>query len=351
MFGYNNRIVQTDLQEIINTPIQWFEFQHKTVLVTGANGMLATYLIYTFLYLADKTGIDIKVIALSRSLDKTRELYKEFLDKPYFVVLHQDICEPITYKGHVDYVYHFAGNASPFYIKNDPVGIVKSNLLGTFNVMEFARDKEPARVVFASTREVYGDTSFSILSEDESFGKINPLDIRSCYPESKRAAETILKSYFNQYGVKSVIARIAHSYGLGMKIDNDGRVMSDFIYNAVHGQDIVLLSEGSAVRSFCYITDAILGLLQITLYAHPGEAYNLSNETEPLPIRDVARLIADSFPERNIKVIFASGENEHKEGYCNYPRVALDTQKIESLGFCPQISLKEGVIRTVKSWG
>lgn len=350
MFGYNNHIVQTDLEEMVCTPIQWFEFQHKTILVTGANGMLATYLIYTFLYLVDKKGMDIKIVALSRSLEKSRNLYKEFLDKPYFIILHQDICNPIEYKGRVDYIYHFAGNASPFYIKHDPVGIVKSNLLGTFNVMELARDKEPLKVIFASTREVYGETSYSLLSENDSFGKINPLDNRSCYPESKRAAETVLKSYFNQYGVKSVIARIAHSYGPGMKIEHDGRVMSDFVYNAVHCQDIVLLSDGSAVRSFCYINDAILGLLQMTLYGCVGEAYNLSNETEPMPIRDVARLIVNSFPEKNISVKFAGGENKCQEGYCNYLRVALDTRKIESLGFAPTVSLKEGIIRTIKSF-
>lgn len=350
MFGYNNHIVQADLREITSTPIQWEEFQNKTILVTGANGMLATYLIYTFLYLVDKKGLDIKIVALSRSLDKTQELYAEFLDKPYFVILHQDICDPIEYKNRVDYIYHFAGNASPFYIKNDPVGIVKSNLLGTFNVMEFARDKVPLKVVFASTREVYGETSFSLLSENDSFGKINPLDNRSCYPESKRAAETILKSYFNQYRIKSVIARIAHCYGPGMKISNDGRVMSDFIYNAVNGQDIILMSDGNAVRSFCYINDAILGLLQITLCGCAGEAYNLANETEPMPIRDVAQLIACSFPEKNIKVKFTGEENRNKEGYCNYPRVALDVRKIEALGFTPQVKLKEGLLRTIKSF-
>lgn len=350
MFGYNNHIVQADLQEITSASIQWEAFQDKTILVTGANGMLATYLVYTFLYLVEKKGLDIKIIALSRSLDKSRELYREFLDTPYFKILHQDICDPIEYPGSVDYIYHFAGNASPYYIKNDPVGIMKSNLLGTFNIMEFARCKENAKVIFASTREVYGETSFNVLSEDNSFGKLNPLDNRSCYPESKRAAETILKSYFIQYGVKSVIARIAHSYGPGMKIDNDGRVMSDFICNAVHGRDITLMSDGSAVRSFCYLSDAILGLMRITLYGCVGEAYNLSNETEPKPIREIAELISRSFPERNIHLQTAEITKKKQEGYCNYPRVALDTRKVEKLGFAPQVSLEEGIVRTIKSF-
>ena len=348
MFGYTNAIVQTDLQEITGSPLQWFEFQHRTILVTGANGMLATYLLYTFLYLVEKKGMDIRVIALTRSLDKTRELYKEFLDKPYFKVLHQDICDPIHCEWHIDYIYHFAGNASPFHIKTDPVGIMQSNLSGTFNVMEFARETKPMRVVFASTREVYGETSYELLSEDDSFGKINPLDNRSCYPESKRAAETILKSYFNQYGIKSVIARIAHSYGPGMKIDNDGRVMSDFIYNAVHHQDIKLLSDGSAIRSFCYVSDAIWGLIQLTLHGQPCEAYNLANESEPVPIREVAQLIANLFPERGIKVAYQ--QSGDRSGYCAYMRVALDMRKMEHLGFTPSVSLRKGLERTIKSF-
>lgn len=348
MFGYNNHIVQADLQEITGTPIQWEEFQHKIILVTGANGMLATYLIYTFLYLVDKKGLDIKIIALSRSLEKTQELYAEFLNKPYFVILHQDICDPIEYNGRVDYIYHFAGNASPRFINSDPVGILQTNLKGMFNVMEFARDKEPERIIFASTREVYGAVDADVLSET-SFGYLDSMDDRSCYPESKRAAESILRGYYLQYGIKGISVRIAHSYGPGMKIENDGRVMADFIGDAVCRRDIVMKSVGDAIRAFCYITDAVLGLVQVTLYGMVGEAYNLANETEPMPIREVAQMICDSFPERKIKVIFA-GE-QPKVGYCNYPRVALDTSKIEALGFTPKVGLKEGIYRTIKSFG
>lgn len=347
MFGYSNDIVQNDLREITQVRFPWFDFEDKTILVTGANGMLATYMIYTFLYLMRKKGINIKVVALSRSLDKTRELYKEFLDDSHLVILHQDICSPIKYVGRMDYIYHFAGNASPYYIKNEPLGIIESNMLGTFNVMELARDKEPQKVIFASTREVYGETSFNTLSED-SFGKVDPLDNRSCYPESKRAAETIIKGYFTQYGIKSVIARITHCYGPGMKTDNDGRVMSDFIYSAIHNQDITLLSDGSAIRSFCYINDAILGLFQLTLFGKAGEAYNLANETEPMPIREIARIVADAFPEKGISVSYRQAADQ--SGYCAYQRVALDTRKIEDIGFKPSVALKEGIRRTILSF-
>ncbi len=347
MFGYNNKIVKHDLEEISSLSLHWEELEGKCILVTGANGMLATYLIYTFLYVAKNKNINIKIIALTRTLSKTQQLYKEFLNTDIFEILQQDICTPINYPNNIDYIFHFAGNASPYFIKNDPVGIVKSNLIGTFNVMEFAKNKRCKKIVFASTREVYGETKYDTLHED-SFGKIDPLDNRSCYPESKRAAETIMKSYFLQYGINCVIARIAHCYGPGMKIDNDGRVMSDFIHNAVYNEDITLHSDGSAIRAFCYLSDAIQGLLILLLYGKNGDAYNLANENEPLPIRDVAHIITDLFPERNIHVRFQKSEDN--SGYCAYKRVGLSLEKINKLGYLPKISLREGLKRTILSF-
>lgn len=347
MFGYNNKIVQNDLKELSSLLLPWEKLDGKCILVTGANGMLATYLIYTLLYVAENKNIKIKILALTRTLSKTQQLYKDFIDTDIFEILQQDICYPINYSKKIDYIFHFAGNASPYYIKNDPVGIMKSNLIGTFNVMELAKNTKCEKVLFASTREVYGETSFEILYED-TFGKINPLDNRSCYPESKRAAETILRSYFLQYGVDCIIARIAHCYGPGMKIDNDGRVMGDFIRNAVHNENISLISDGSAIRAFCYLTDAMQGLLLLLFYGKSGDAYNLANENEPLPIREVAHIISDLFPERNIHVSYKKSEDN--SGYCNYKRVGLSLEKIRKLGYLPNVDLREGLKRTILSF-
>lgn len=347
MFGFTNKIVQQDLKEISSLELPWEKLNEKSILVTGANGMLAIYLIYTLYYVTKIKRIHIKIIALTRTLPKTQQLYKEFLDSDCFEILEQDICDLINYNGDIDYIFHFAGNASPYFIKNDPVDIVKSNLIGTFNIMEFSKEKKCKKVLFASTREVYGETTFEVLHE-ESFGKIDPLDNRSCYPESKRAAETIIRSYYLQYGVNSVIARIAHCYGPGMKIEKDGRVMSDFIHNAVHHENITLLSDGSALRAFCYLTDAIQGLLLLIFYGQNGEAYNLANETETLPIREVAQIIAELFPERNIHVSYKKSEDQ--SGYCNYKRVGLSLTKITQLGYTPKVNLREGLKRTILSF-
>lgn len=348
MFGYRNQIVQQDLREMSSVPVPWFRFDKKTVFITGANSMLGTYMAYLFLYLNEHLAVDVKTVVLSRSLDKTHDLFREFLDRDYFDIVHQDISSPIEYTGSADYIYHFAGNASPHFIKTDPVGILRSNLIGTFNVLDFAVAKNSSCVLFASTREVYGAVDGKEKLDESSFGYIDPMDDRSCYPESKRAAETILKSYCLQCGVPTVSVRIAHSYGPGMKTEGDGRVLSDFIGDALNGRDIVLRSSGDAVRAFCYITDSIIGLIYASLFGKCGEAYNLSNESEPISIREVAGLICSLFPERDINVRFECG-GDHS-GYCNYRRVGLDTGKLESLGFRPSVRLSDGILRTVKSF-
>lgn len=343
--NYQHTIVQKDLSEIVDSNIDWGQFNNKSVLVTGINGMLATYLMFTLFYLVREKGYAINIIGLTRNLDKTKKIYGNLLDDRHLTIIIGDVQRPIQYDEPIDFIFHFAGNASPYFINNDPVDILKSNLLGTFNILEMAKAKK-ARVLFASTREVYGEVDAESLSET-SFGKLDPLDNRSCYPESKRASESIIRSYFLQYGVKSVIARIAHSYGPGMKIENDGRVMADFIGNGVRKEDIILKSSGEAVRAFLYLSDAVIGLFLLMIKGKDGEAYNLSNENEPLPIYQIAQMIC-SIVGNGIKVAFAS--EKPKEGYCKYPRVALDNTKIERLGFIPKVSLSDGLYRTLNSF-
>lgn len=344
MFGYNNEIVQEDLKRMSEITLQWHNFTNKTILVTGANSMLGTYMAFLFLYLNEKKHFNIKTVVLTRSIEKTKELFNDFLDKSYFEIIYQDITTPIKYIGKIDYIFHFAGNASPRYINSDPVGILQANLLGMFNIMELSRDKEPQRIIFASTREVYGAVDSESLSED-SFGIINPMENRSCYPESKRAAESIMRSYFLQHGIKGISVRIAHCYGPGMKIENDGRVMADLIGDAVHESNIVLKSSGNAIRSFCYLTDAIIGMIQIALYGKVGEAYNLANETEPITIKELANMISKI---NSLEIKYATKQSQ--AGYCNYTRVELNTSKLENLGFKPEIKLIDGIKRTIKSF-
>lgn len=344
MFSYHHPIVQEDLQRIVAEPLDWYTFQGKTVLVTGATGMLATYLTFFFLYLNEHQKMDVHVVALCRNKEKGLELFDKFLGKDYFEIIIQDVCDSIFYNGDVDYIFHLAGNASPYAINNSPVDIMKSNLLGTISVLELAKIRN-SKVFFASTREVYGKVEGVEVLSESTFGRLDCLENRACYPESKRAAEALLKSYELQYGLDIYIARIAHSYGPGMKTQNDGRIMADLVGNVVRGEDIVLKSDGSAERAFCYITDAVAGIFYIIFKGEAGEAYNLSNETEEISIKELAFLLSELSGGKS-KVRFNKTTN--LKGYCNYQRIGLDNSKLCDLGWNPIVNLADGITNTIK---
>lgn len=348
MFEYKNMVVQEDLKQMAEEHLDWHQFDGKTILVTGATGMLATYISYFLLFLKEEKDIDLRLLALCRTKSKAETIFKRFLNKPYFYLLLQDVCEPIQYDGNIDYIFHLAGNASPYFINSDPVGIVKSNMIGTFNILELAKEKNTTKVLFASTREVYGKNEKEESLTETSFGAIDPMENRSCYPESKRAAETIFRSYFLQYGINFNALRIAHSYGPGMNLHSDGRVMADLMGNVVDGKDIELKSTGEALRAFCYISDAVTGIFYAALKGEPGEAYNLANETEEISIRDLAQMLVSLRKDKDLKVVFNIPETN--TGYCNYKRVGLNTLKIESLGWKPRTKLNMGIKRTLDSF-
>lgn len=349
MFNFNNKVVQEDLQMMADMPYAWHVLKDKTVLVTGATGMLATYITYLLCYLRNERSIGLKVVALCRTKSKADTLFMPFIGEEWFTLLLQDICEPINYNGSIDYIFHLAGNASPYFIKHDPVGIMKSNLIGTMNVLELARNKLIGKIVFASTREVYGKNEGIEFLNENDYGFVNPMEDRACYPESKRAAETMLRSYYLQYGIPFCSVRIAHSYGPGMKLKDDGRVLADLMGNIVNGEDIVLKSDGTAERAFCYITDAVIAMFLVLLGGKAGEAYNVANEAEPISIRDLAQMLINLRTDKKLTLVFDIPQMAASE-YCNYKRSGLDTSAIEALGWKPQVRLNEGLKRTMKSF-
>lgn len=349
MFGYNNNIVQQDMDELSKRNIPYEELKGKNVLVTGASGMLATYVIYTLMHLNIQKKYNIGVVALVRNETKARERFENFLSYENFEITVQDVCEEICLNKRIDYIIHAAGNASPKFILDDPVGIIKANTIGTINILELAKKCGAKRVLYTSTREIYGKVDDAEEIFENNVGKLDPTELRACYPESKRMAETLLKSYNVQYGVDYVTIRIAHSYGPGMIIDNDGRVMADFMSDVIHNRDIVLKSSGDVVRAFCYITDAVAAMFYVLLKGKTTEAYNVANETEPYQIREVAEKLVELFKEKRLKVVFDIPKNM-SQGYSKMGRVMLNTEKLENLGWKSQVRLEEGMKRTVESF-
>lgn len=345
---YLNSVVRADMEDLLQRCYPDLEaMRGKRLLIAGANGMLARYMAYIVAYSNEK-GFDIALSCLVRNEKKGRKLYRAFLDEDYFDLIVGDVCNQIAYSNRINYIVHAASSASPKYIRTDPVGIIRANTLGTMNLLEVARANKGCRLLLMSTREVYGEVHNQTRLNEHSFGALDPMDLRSCYPESKRMGEQICASYHNQYGVPSVVARIAHSYGPGMDIDNDGRVMSDIVSDAVNHRDIVLNSDGSAIRAFCYVTDAVAALFKVLVCGEPGEAYNISNETEPTAIRDVASMLSGLSSCEGITVQLHPKPNDGT--YTSYERIAMDNSKIMELGWKPTVALKDGLERTVRSF-
>ena len=341
-----NKILLNDITDLINTTDYGNTFDEKTILVTGANGLIAKYLTLYLLMYNKLKNTNIKVLALVRNKNKLTD-FEDFLEDDHLEFLYQDVCDPINYPKDVDYIFHAASNASAYAIRTDPIGIIKANVLGTINVLEFAKEKNIQKIVFPSTREIYGKVEGLTTIKETDMGTLDPLDSRNCYPESKRMAEAIFKSYSIQYGIPFNILRIAHTYGPTMPLASDGRVMADFLNFAVNNEDIVLNSDGTAVRAFCYITDTIKGILTVFKNGSINEVYNLSNTTEPLMIRDLALEIVN-LSGKNINLKFKDPSLEELKGYTSYKMVDMDNSKLEQLGWQPEVELKDGLARTLK---
>lgn len=350
MISLTDTIVQEDIKNIITSDTKWEKLRNKTVLITGASGMLATYLVYTLMALNINENYNIKVIALVRNEQKARNKFSFFLEHEKFELQVQDVTFPINIKEKVHFIVHAAGNASPKYILSNPIGIIKANTLGTMNVLELAKEQNVENILYLSTREVYGKMSDDVTDiTEEDYGIVNCKELRACYPESKRISEAMFESYFYQHKIPFNIVRLAHAYGPGMDINKDGRVMADLVSDVVNYRNIVLKSDGSAVRAFCYISDAVFGMIKVMLEGELGSAYNIANETEPIMIRDVAKTLVALFHERNIKVIYDIPKKQSVE-YSKMGRVRLSTRKLEELGWSCKIKLHEGLIRTIRSF-
>ena len=340
-----NPIIKEDLQVIIKSNIEWERFSGKKILITGANGFLPAYMIDVLMLLDLELGLNIQILCLVRNLERAKKRFSSYLNEKNIFFIHQDICEPIKNISGLNYIVHAASQASPKYYGTDPVGTLKANTIGTYNVLELARENPVESFLFFSSSEVYGDINKDNIVEDDC-GYLDCNTVRACYAESKRMGETMCKSWLHQYGVMAKIVRPFHTYGPGMDL-NDGRVFADFVKSIVYANDIVLNSSGLAKRTFCYLRDATIAFFKILLDGKSGEAYNMGNPNAEVSIWELANLLVKMFPEKNLKVI--KRINTSEQGYIKsvVSKNKPDITKLKQLGWIPKISIEEGFRRTV----
>jgi UDP-glucuronate decarboxylase len=258
------------------------------ILVTGGAGFLGSHLCERLV----SEGND--VVCLDNFFTGTRGNIQHLLANPHFEVLRHDVQEQMTME--VDQIYHLACPASPVHYQRNPVRTIRTAVGGTLNMLDVARECG-ARILIASTSEVYGDPAMHPQRE-EYWGNVNPIGPRSCYDEGKRCAEALAVSYASQYNVGVRIARIFNTYGPRL-CEGDGRVISNFVVQALRGQQLTVYGDGQQTRSFCYVTDLIEGLVRLMASEHGWEPVNLGNprETTMLELAELARRLADSRSE------------------------------------------------------
>jgi UDP-glucuronate decarboxylase len=345
-----HQIIEEDLESITAAELPWHRFERKAVLISGANGFLPAYMAESLLRLNEIAGgMQLKVIALVRNEEKARARFASYAGRTDLELIIQDVTEPILIDQKVDYIIHAASPASPKYFGIDPVGTMSANLQGTHNLLRLAKQTKAEGMLFFSSAEVYGDVAAkNIPTKEGDYGYLNPIEIRSCYAESKRAAEALCLAWFHQYEVPVKIVRPFHTYGPGMNLD-DGRVFADFVADIVNRRDIVIKSNGDARRAFCYLADATLGFFHVLLKGECGQAYNVGNDKAEVSILDLARRLAALFPERETQV-----RHEHRPtpGYLpsGVSRNCPDISKIGALGWRPTTSIEIGFRRTIETF-
>lgn len=300
------------------------------ILVTGGTGFIGSHLCDDLI----AKGHD--VLCVDNLFSGSKDNIRHLLGHPYFEFIRYDITHPFF--AEVDQIYHLACPASPVHYQYNPIKTIKTNVMGTINMLGLAK-RVKARILLASTSEVYGNPT--IHPQKETYwGNVNPIGIRSCYDEGKRVAETLMMDYHRQNHVEIKIVRIFNTYGPRMAI-NDGRVISNFVVQALRGEDLTVYGDGTQTRSFCYISDLVEGIVHMAEIDDFIGPVNLGNPYEST-ILDIARAIL-SLTNSGSKIDFKSLPADDPERRCPDIRLA---KKI--LSWEPRVSLEDGLAKTIE---
>lgn len=347
----NRKIIEEDLKHIVSTELPWEKLEGKNILISGANGFLPSYMAETILFLNSHIFQNkAKVFLLARNQKRLFSRFLNYLARDDIEFIIQDVNIPIKKNSRFDYIIHAASQASPKYYGVDPVGTILTNTVGTSNLLNLAVDSKSECFIFFSSGSVYGKVHNKNLPIKENFyGYLDPTHLRSCYSEGKRAGECMCVAWSKQYGLPVRIIRPFHTYGPGMILD-DGRVFADFVSDIISNRNIKIKSDGSKIRAFCYLADAVIGFFTITFKGLDQEAYNVGNENCKISISDLANMLVGLFPEKKLKIerIKRHLIDNYIESntIVSYP----DTSKLRNLGWVPHYSLEEGFKRTVSSF-
>lgn len=344
-----DEIIKKDLDYIVKSlKSKAKALEGKRILISGGAGFLGSYIIGS-IYQLNKRVLKkpCKVISIDNYITgKKRRMLQEIKDKN-FLFLNENIIKPVNISGKVDYIIHAAGLASPVYYQKYPLETIESAIHGAKNLLELARLKKIKSFLYFSSSEIYGDPDPKFIPTPETYhGKVSSIGPRSCYDESKRLGETLCFVYHTKHKIPVKIVRPFNIYGPGMMPD-DYRVIPTFVSNALNGKKLPVHDLGNQTRTFCYISDAIIGFLKVLLSKENGQVFNVGNDDNEISMLGLAKIVKKIFDGKVIvKTIPYPKHYPQDEPRRRCP----DLTKIKNkLGYKPTIGLEEG-LRKVIQW-
>lgn len=347
---YESDLYKDDINYVASLDLPWEKLKGKSLMISGASGLIGSFLIDVLFLLNQEHDLDCTVYALGRSEERIRQRFGSTADDPHFVFIKYDVKYPLANNDleTVDYILHLASNTHPMQYSTDPIGTITTNIIGLQNLLDFALEHNTGRFVFASSNEIYGENRGDVEFFDENYcGYINSNTLRAGYPESKRCGEALCQAYKAQKNMDIVIPRLTRTYGPTMLM-SDTKAISQFIKKGVAGEDIVLKSAGTQYYSYQYVADSVSGLLTVLLCGENGEAYNIAEESSDIMLKDLASIIAGV---NGKKVVFEIPDAVEAAGYSTATKARLDGHKLEALGWKPKYDIQRGIDRTIRILG
>jgi nucleoside-diphosphate-sugar epimerase len=340
-----DKVLTEDFQYVAESGLPLAELKNKTILITGATGLIGSLLVRFLTYANHRQDLNIRILAVVRNVAKAKEIFGD--REPEYIVA--DLAkDEIRYDGACDYIIHAAAVTASRVMVTDPVGTIRTAIDGTEKLLKFAVDKKAESFVYISSMEIYGQPKTDKKTAEKDLGYVDIGTVRSCYPEGKRMCECLCTAYASQYGVNVKSARLAQTFGAGV-FPTENRVFAQFARSAVNEEDIVLHTTGESEGNYVYTADAIRAILLLLLRGKAGEAYNIANEESHITIRSMAELVAKEIAGDRISVVIDIPQDSASLGYAPPVKMWLDAGKMRELGWEPKVGLVEAYKRMI-SW-